>query len=192
MKELLERNKVWAEQAKDEDADVFARTAQGQSPTYLCIACVDSRVPVSSVLGLAPGEALIHRNIANQANSNDSTAMSAIQFALEALGIRKIIVLGHYGCGGVAASQQATELGHVDQWVKQIGDSLAKRGLKSFAPTDKQGFDSACEHNILAQLEKLEDNPVVKRIRESGEEVDISGLVYRLDNGLVRVVSSEV
>src|SRR5207342_3592098 len=155
LRELLDRNKAWAERVRQEDPGFFKRLSTQQAPKYLWIGCSDSRVPANQIMGLAPGEVFVHRNIANVMVHTDLNCMSVIQFAVDVLKIEHILVVGHYGCGGVNAALQGARIGLADNWIRHVGDVAQKHAalLEGFDPSQRS--DRLCELNAIEQAENV-------------------------------------
>jgi carbonic anhydrase len=183
---LLERNQSWAELMTRSDPDFFSRLARQQAPRYLWIGCSDSRVPANQILGLLPGEIFVHRNVANVVVHSDLNCLSVIQFAVDVLKIRHIIVCGHYGCGGVAAALRDDKLGLIDNWLRHVQD-VRNRNRDELA---RQENDTArlmrlCELNVLSQAINVAETTLLQDAWNRGQEVSIHGLIYGLDNGIL-------
>lgn len=187
LEHLLENNRQWAERITAEDPDFFQRLAQQQQPEYLWIGCADSRVPANQILGLMPGEVFVHRNVANQVIHTDLNCLSVIQFAVEALKVKHIIVTGHYSCGGVAAALKNPRLGLIDNWLRGIQDSL-KRYQSDFdaLPDEATRIARLCEVNVLAQVQHLAETTVVQQAWENDQKLTIHGWIYGLEDGILK------
>lgn len=184
---LLERNRQWAEGMRRADPEFFSRLAQQQAPRYLWIGCSDSRVPANQILGLMPGEIFVHRNVANVVVHSDLNCLSVIQFALEVLKIRHIIVCGHYGCGGVTAALHDSKLGLIDNWLRHVQEVRNRcrdelRELKD----DHARMMRLCELNVLAQTINVAETTLLQDAWARGQEVSVHSLIYGLDNGVLR------
>ena len=184
---LLKRNVAWASERIAADPEYFSRLTAQQSPAYLWIGCSDSRVPANVITGLDPGEVFVHRNVANMIYTADINCMSVVQFAVETLKVRHIIVCGHYGCGGVHAAIDTPQLGLIDHWLEPIrdlervnGEVLGKLG------THKQVVDRLCELNVLHQVLNLSNSPIMKRVWHAGQQVSVHGWIYSIADGLLR------
>ena len=190
--ELLERNREWAERIRAEDPGFFKRLSAQQAPKYLWIGCSDSRVPANQILGLAPGEVFVHRNIANVMVHTDLNCMSVIQFAVDVLKVEHIIVVGHYGCGGVLAALNGTRVGLADNWIRHVGDVAQKHGalLEQFEPA--QRGERLCELNAIEQAENVCLTTVVGDAWARGQSLTVHGWVYSLHDGRVRELGMDV
>lgn len=168
------------------DPGFFKRLAAQQTPKYLWIGCADSRVPANQITGLNPGEVFVHRNVANVVNQTDLNMLSVVQYAVEVLKVQHVIVCGHYGCGGVAASVDGQKHGLVDNWIKSIGDvaEANEAELAEFDEADK--LDRLCELNVLAQARNLSRTTVLQDAWDRGQKIDIHPWIYRLDTGRIK------
>lgn len=184
---LLQSNRQWAEQITAEQPDFFRQLARQQKPELLWIGCADSRVPANEILGLMPGEVFVHRNVANLVVHTDLNCLSVIQFAVEVLKVKHIIVTGHYGCGGVAAALNNQRLGLIDNWLRHIQDVLKiyRRHFDAL-PDDLTKLNKLCEVNVMAQLLNLAETTIVQNAWERGQAVSLHGWIYGLDNGILR------
>jgi carbonic anhydrase len=187
LKEILDRNKAWARQRVEEDPQYFTRLTGLQAPEILWIGCSDSRVPANVITGLEPGEVFVHRNVANLVYAADLNCMSVLQFAVEVLQVKHVIVCGHYGCGGVRAALFGENEGLIDYWLEPIKE-LARRREAELAqlPDDTARMNFLCEQNVRAQIFNLAHSPVMRRARKRGQQVLLHGWVYGLENGLLR------
>ncbi len=181
LKQLYERNRAWSEAITQRDPEFFSRSAEGQSPDYLWIGCSDSRVPPSQLLGLSPGDVFVHRNIANQVIADDPNCCSAIQFAVEVLAVKHIIICGHYGCGGIKAiASEANTDGALNAWLTRVKESLPD------AATD---VDTLCELNVLKQVQHALELPCVRHRIDSGADLQVHGWLYELSTGRVKALT---
>ena len=185
--ELFANNRRWAERIEARQPGFFAGLAAQQAPRYLWIGCSDSRVPANEIVGLAPGELFVHRNVANLVLHNDFSCLSVLQYAIEVLGIEHVIVCGHYGCGGVMAAWQQRPLGLVDNWLQPIRDvaHLYREPLLRL-PSDDQRIDRLCELNVLFQARRVCRTTMVQQAWENGRSLTVHAWVYRLSDGLLR------
>jgi len=184
---LLARNRQWAGNLTDSDPQFFTRLAQQQDPRYLWIGCSDSRVPANQILGLMPGEIFVHRNVANVVVHSDLNCLSVVQYAVEVLKVRDIIVCGHYGCGGVAAALRDQKLGLIDNWLRHVQDvgQRHEQDLALAGPAQMQ-WHRLCELNVLAQTVHVAETTVVQDAWARGQSIAIHGLIYGLDDGILR------
>ena len=189
---LLRNNQDWADRVTREDPTFFERLSKQQAPEYLWIGCSDSRVPANQIMGLAPGEVFVHRNIANVMVHTDLNCMSTIQFAVDVLKVRHILVVGHYGCGGVGAALHGTRLGLADNWIRHVGDIAQKHAaLLDHLPAD-QRHDALCELNAIEQAENVCLTTVVQDAWARGQQLAVHGWVYSLADGKVRELGMDV
>lgn len=183
---LLERNRSWADLIKKSDPDFFSRLAGQQAPRYLWIGCSDSRVPANQILGLLPGEIFVHRNVANVVVHSDLNCLSVIQFAVDVLKIRHIIVCGHYGCGGVAAAMRDAKLGLIDNWLRHVQDVRNRNRDELGGLADDQArMTRLCELNVLSQAINVAETTLLQDAWARGQQVEIHSLIYGLDNGIL-------
>jgi carbonic anhydrase len=185
LKHLLDDNKIWAAQMTESNPDFFENLARLQNPHYLWIGCSDSRITPAISIGLLPGELFVHRNIANLVVHTDMNCLSVMQFAIEALKVKHIIVCGHYNCGGVLAAFKNERLGLIDNWLRHIQD-IAKdfKDLLDTAATNDEKLDLLCELNVVEQVMNVGETTIVQDAWTSGQEVSIHGWIYRLDEGI--------
>jgi carbonic anhydrase len=189
---LLQSNRDWAEQVKRDDPGFFQRLSQQQAPKYLWIGCSDSRVPANQIMGLAPGEVFVHRNIANVMVHTDLNCMSVIQFAVDVLKVEHILVVGHYGCGGVHAALNGTRVGLADNWIRHVGDVAQKHAALLEAADDTMRGDRLCELNAIEQAENVCLTTVVGDAWARGQSLSVHGWVYSLHDGRVRQLGMDV
>ena len=183
---LLENNRAWAANITSRDPEFFRHLARIQNPDYLWIGCSDSRVPANQITGLAPGEVFVHRNVANVVVHTDLNCLSVMHFAVDVLKVKHIIVVGHYGCGGVLAALKSHRLGLIDNWLRHIQDVRHKHaGLIERFPEERQ-HDALCELNVIEQVLNAGQTTVVRDAWERGQQLSIHGWIYRLDDGLLR------
>ena len=184
---LLARNAVWSETLRAENPDYFPRLAAQQAPDYFWIGCSDSRVPANVVAGLDPGEVFVHRNVANVIHSSDLNMLSALEFAVAALGVRKVIVCGHYGCGGVKAATESAAHGLADHWLEPIR-RLARLHDDDLQHIEDPGAqrDRLSELNVLDGVARVAETPIMREAWRKGWEVSIHGLIYGLSDGRLR------
>lgn len=165
----------------------MADLAKQQNPEYVWVGCSDSRVSASNIVGLQPGEIFVHRNIANIVNHTDMNCLSVLQFAVEILRVKHIIVCGHYGCGGVKAALEDARLGLVDNWLRHIQDTaqLYEKRLNQI-PDDEARLNRLCELNVIDQVLNVSETAVVKKAWERGTDLTVHGWIYGLSDGLIR------
>ncbi|MEK7414585.1 MAG: carbonic anhydrase [Planctomycetota bacterium] len=182
---LIANNRRWVEGITAGDPQFFSKLEGQQKPQYMWIGCCDSRVPANEIIGLMPGEVFVHRNVGNVVLSNDLNCMSAVQYAVEVLGIRHIIVCGHYSCGGVNASMEEIAHGLIDYWIWPIKLIQRKHPWLATLPMAK-ARDVLCELNVLEQVGNLAECKVLKRAWAEGNEIDVHGWIYGVGNGRLR------
>ena len=191
--ELIQRNRNWAETIKAQQPDFFQNLSQQQSPQYLWIGCADSRVPANQVVGLTPGELFVHRNVANVVVHSDLNCLSVIQYAVEALQVKHIIVCGHYGCGGVQAALLDSRLGLIDNWLRHVQDVAQKHEeLLAEACDETTRLEKLCELNVVEQVYNVCQTTIVRNAWQSGQSLIVHGWVYGLSDGLVRDLNFHV
>ncbi len=185
--DLFANNRRWAEGTEARRPGFFAELAAQQAPRYLWIGCSDSRVPANEIVGLAPGELFVHRNVANLVLHNDFSCLSVLQYSIDVLGIEHVIVCGHYGCGGVMATWQQRALGLVDNWLQPIRDiaHLYREPLMELR-TDEERMDRLCELNVLFQARRVCRTTIVQQAWDNGRNLTVHAWVYRLTDGLLR------
>jgi carbonic anhydrase len=184
--ELLERNRAWAAEMVAADPGFFTTLAKGQAPEYLWIGCSDSRISANQVLGLAPGEVFVHRNVANVVVHTDLNCLSVLQFAIEVLAVKHVIVCGHYSCGGVRAVLAGARHGLIDNWLRHVADVREKHeaDLAGLAPDER--VDRLCELNVIEQVVNVCQTTIVEDAWARGQRLSVHGLVYGLHDGILR------
>ena len=184
---LFENNRRWAAGLLKTDPGFFRRLATQQAPQFLWIGCADSRVPANEVVGLSSGELFVHRNVANLVVHSDMNCLSTIQYAVEALQVRHVIVCGHYGCGGVKAAMDRCPHGLVDNWLGHVRDLSRRRRTELDAlPDDDARFDRLCEMNVEEQVLNVGRTTPVQDAWARGQPLAIHGWIYRISDGLLR------
>jgi carbonic anhydrase len=184
---LIASNRAWADKIKAQEPDFFQKLSEQQSPEYFWIGCSDSRVPANQIVGLSPGKLFVHRNVANVVVHTDLNCLSAMQYAVEVLKVRHIIVCGHYGCGGVRAALLNSRLGLIDNWLRHIQDVAQKHApLLAGIAEESERVDKLCELNIIEQVINVCRTTIVESAWASGQELIVHGWVYGLGDGLVR------
>lgn len=185
MKHLFEANRRWAAQMIAEEPDFFKKLVGVQTPKYLWIGCSDSRVPANEILGLRPGEVFVHRNVANLVNHTDFNCLSVLQYAVEVLKVEHVMVVGHYGCGGVRAALLNQEFGLIDNWLRHVR-SIYRRQPERFEGLELEAKeDLLCELNVLDQARHVEESSIVQNAWKRGQKLEVHGWIYRLSNGLI-------
>lgn len=189
---MIANNKEWADKINRETPDFFAKLSQQQNPEYLWIGCSDSRVPANQIVDLMPGEVFVHRNVANQVIHSDLNCLSVVQFAVEVLKVKHIIVCGHYGCGGVHAAYQNQRHGLVDNWLSHVKDVHYKHIDELKKLDDKAAQDRLCELNVMEQVRNLARTTVIRDAWQNGQELVLHGFVYGLHNGLINNLGIDI
>jgi carbonic anhydrase len=192
VQELLRRNREWAAGRQREEPGYFGRLVQQQRPEFFWIGCSDSRVPANVIAGLDPGEVFVHRNVANVIHSSDMNFLTTLEFAVESLEIRKIIVTGHYGCGGVKAAM--TDLTHTlsDHWLEPIRQLARSHRHELSDLTHQEREDRLAELNVIAGVAAVAETPILHRAWSAGSEVVVHGLIYRLKDGFLHDLGCSV
>lgn len=187
LKELFDNNQAWAEARKTADPEFFHKLSSQQAPKYLWIGCSDSRVPANEIVGLAPGELFVHRNVANVVVHTDLNCLSVLQYAVEVLKVEHIIVCGHYGCGGVQTAMGKQQLGLIDNWLRNIKDIYRKNQDQLEAVADHQErLNLLCELNIAEQVFNVCHTTIVQNAWQRGQELSIHGWIYSIQDGILR------
>ena len=187
IKALLESNRQWAEELKTEDPQFFERLSESQSPEFLWIGCSDSRISPTSSVGMLPGEMFVHRNVANLVHHSDMNCLAVMQFAVEVLKVRHIIVCGHYGCGGVKAAFDDSRFGLVDNWLRPIQDTMHKyQSELETLPDYELRLDKLCEINIIEQIISVGETTIVQDAWEREQPLYLHGWIYRIAEGIYR------
>ncbi|MDA7648849.1 carbonate dehydratase [Akkermansiaceae bacterium] len=189
---LFEKNKQWSEQMEASDPGFFERLAKQQKPKYLWIGCADSRVPANQITGLNPGEVFVHRNIANVVGQTDLNMLSVVQYAVEVLKVEHVIVCGHYGCGGVAASVDGQKHGLVDNWIRAIGNVAEAHEDELNALEGDLRLERLCELNVLAQARNVSKTTVLQDAWSRGQKVDVHPWIYRLNTGRLQGLADPI
>ena len=184
--ELLERNREWAAATVADDPGFFTRLVEGQSPEYLWIGCADSRVPANEIVGMAPGEIFVHRNVANVVVHTDLNCLSVLQYSVEVLAVAHVIVCGHYGCGGVQAALEDSRHGLIDNWLRHVTDVEEKHADEIASLPKDRRLDRLCELNVVEQVANVCRTTIVEDAWAAGQELTVHGVVYGLHDGLLR------
>lgn len=191
--ELLANNREWAAQRVSEDPQFFTRLAKQQSPRYLWIGCSDSRVPANQIVGLQPGEIFVHRNVANLVVHSDLNSLSVLQYAVEVLKVDNIMVVGHYGCGGVQAVAEKRSTGLADNWLRHIEDIANKHSAWLDAATDDEDRGARlAELNVIEQVGNVCRTTILRRAWYRGQRIEVSGLIYGLKDGRLHRIGLSV
>ncbi|WAC21783.1 carbonic anhydrase [Luteolibacter sp. SL250] len=192
LKQLLDNNRNWADSVIKAEPDFFSRLANQQTPEYLWIGCSDSRVPANQITGLAPGEVFVHRNVANVVAETDFNVLAVLQYAVDVLKVKHILIVGHYGCGGVKAALENVRHGIIDNWLAPIRSlrRLYKEELEGLSPAD--ALDRLCEYNVLHQAKHVARTTILEDAWARGQEIAIHSWIYRLDTGRISVLSDAI
>ncbi len=186
LKHLLDNNKKWSQRVRENRPNFFSELAQQQTPEYVWIGCSDSRVSASNIVGLLPGEVFVHRNIANMVIHTDMNCLSVLQFAVEVLQVKHIIVCGHYGCGGVQAALENKRHGLIDNWLRHIQDTAnLYDDVLSNIEDENQKLNKLCELNVIEQVLNVGETTIVQDAWDSGQEVRVHGWIYDLTDGII-------
>lgn len=187
LKDLFDKNEIWAEKIEAADPGFFAALSKQQTPEYLWIGCSDSRVPANEIVGLMPGEIFVHRNIANLVVHTDLNCLSVIQFAVEVLKVKHIIVCGHYGCGGIKAAMENGEHGLIDNWLRNIKDIHRFRQAElDFVKDPKKKLDLMCELNVVEQVSNVCHTTIVQNAWKNKQDLSIHGWIYDIADGRLK------
>lgn len=190
---LFENNRNWADRIRQQDPEFFLKLARQQSPAYLWIGCSDSRVPANQIVDLAPGELFVHRNVANLVVHTDLNCLSVMQFAVEILKVRHIIVCGHYGCSGVGAAFRRSRLGLSDNWIRHVEDVRQKHNaLLAGTTSEAEACNRLCELNVIEQAANVCCTTIARDAWKKGQELSVHGWIYDIADGLLRDLSFTV
>ena len=186
-RKLIENNRKWVEQKLGEDPEFFQKLADGQQPPLLWIGCADSRVPANEIIGAQPGEVFVHRNIANMVVPTDMNMLSVLDYAVNVLKVRHVIVCGHYGCGGVKAAMTNSSFGIIDNWIRHIKDvyRFHKSELENIADEDTR-FNRFVELNVQEQVKDLAKTAIVQNAWNKGQQLHLHGWVYGVGSGIIK------
>ncbi len=186
LQHLFDNNRAWANSVKQRDPEFFSRLSNQQSPEYLWIVCSDSRVPANQITRLEPGEVFVHRNIANVVVHMDLNCLSVLQYAVEVLNVKHIIVCGHYGCGGVRAALENHEHGLIDNWLRHIKDVICFNEDKFKGLEHEQKMDLLCELNVREQVLNICNTTIIQDAWNAGKELSVHGWIYSVENGILK------
>jgi carbonic anhydrase len=189
---LLKNNRAWAARMAEQDPLFFRRLAELQAPEYLWIGCSDSRVPANQITGLLPGEVFVHRNVANLVVRSDLNCLAVVQYAVDVLHVKHIIVCGHYGCGGVRAALAGTRLGLIDNWIGHVASVRDRHAGALEGLPDAQRWRRLCELNVVEQARNLCLSSVVQDVWQRGQKVAVHAWVYDVADGLIRNLAGSV
>ncbi len=193
LQHLMDKNRKWAERVKKEDPEFFAQLSKQQNPEYLWIGCADSRVSADAIVDLMPGEIFVHRNVANLVIHTDLNCLSVIQYAVEALKVKHIIVCGHYGCGGIKATLENSRLGLIDNWLCHIHDLIRKhKEYFDREKDEKRRFERLCELNVIEQVANICQTTIVSEAWRREQDLSVHGLIYSLKNGIIHDLGASV
>lgn len=185
--QLLQNNKNWVKSKLDQDPDYFKRLSLGQSPPILWIGCADSRVPANEIIGAKPGEVFVHRNIANMIVHSDMNMLSVLDYAVNVLKVKHIIVCGHYGCGGVQAAMTNKHIGLIDNWIRHIKDVYRfHQDELNAIENETERFNRFVELNVVEQVLDLAKTSIVQTAWEGGQQVHVHGWVYGIHDGIIK------
>ena len=184
---IFEQNKEWAENVKKSSPDFFLKLSKQQSPEYLWIGCSDSRVPANEIVGMLPGEIFVHRNIANLVIHTDLNCLSVIQYAVEILKVKHIIVCGHYGCGGIQAAMENKDHGLIDNWLRHIKDTYQHNQKKiNLLESETDKVNLLCELSVVEQVANICHTTIVQGAWKSGRELAVHGWIYSIEDGILK------
>jgi carbonic anhydrase len=186
LKHLFANNEAWAKGITENDPDFFSNLSKQQAPEYLWIGCSDSRVPANQIVNLPPGEVFVHRNIANVVVHSDLNCLSVIQFAVEVLKVKHIIVCGHYGCGGVKAAIEDHDHGLIDNWLCHIRDVGRFNADTLDGLAEEEKVDRLCELNVVEQVRNVCNTTIVRKAWNDGAELSVHGWIYNINNGILK------
>lgn len=184
---LFTNNKEWADEIKQDDPNFFEQLSKQQSPEYLWIGCSDSRVPANTLMGMKPGEVFVHRNIANQVIHTDLNCLSVIQYAVDILKVKHIIICGHYGCGGLAASIDNESHGLIDNWLRHIQDvyRFHKAQLDNISD-QREKLNVLCELNVIEQVANVSNTTILRHAWDADQDITVHGIVYNIHDGILK------
>jgi len=184
---LFQKNREWADSVHTSDPDFFQKLADQQNPEYLWIGCSDSRVPANQIVGLLPGEIFVHRNVANIVVHTDFNCLTVLQYAVEILQVKHVIVVGHYGCGGIRAAYEDTDNGLIDNWLRNIKDIQHRHRARIEAIDDEEArMDLLCELNVMTQVSHVCHTTIAQNAWARGQQLSVHGWVYSLKDGLLK------
>jgi carbonic anhydrase len=186
LKHLFDRNLEWATAIKEKQPEFFSELAEQQTPEYLWIGCSDSRVPANQIVDLPPGKVFVHRNIANLVVHTDLNCLSVLQFAVDVLKVKHVIVCGHYGCGGIRAAMDDQEHGLIDNWLRHVRDVIRLNSEKFTGLTHDESYDLLCELNVEEQVENVCKTTIVRNAWKRGDDLSIHGWIYNIKTGILK------
>lgn len=191
LQHLIDNNLDWANSIKEQDPGFFERLSKLQAPEYLWIGCADSRVPANQITKLQPGEVFVHRNIANIVVHTDLNCLSVLQFAIDVLQVKHIIVCGHYGCGGVKAAMEDEQHGLIDNWLRHIRDVIRFNQSEYDAAPDDKRFDLLCELNVKEQVTNVCNTTILQNAWKAGKNISVHGWIYSIEDGILRSLETK-
>ena len=191
LQHLFDDNLDWANSIKEQDPDFFKRLSKLQSPEYLWIGCADSRVPANQITKLQPGEVFVHRNIANVVVHTDLNCLSVLQFAVDVLHVKHIIVCGHYGCGGVKAAMEDKQHGLIDNWLRHIRDVIRFNQNQYDNAPEEERFDLLCELNVKEQVTNVCNTTILQNAWKAGKDISVHGWIYSIEDGILRSLETK-
>ncbi|MFT4822403.1 MAG: carbonic anhydrase [Halioglobus sp.] len=193
LENLFEKNRDWSDSIKTSDPLFFEKLASQQSPEYLWIGCSDSRVPANQIVGLLPGEVFVHRNVANMVVHTDFNCLTVLQYAVDVLKVKHVIIVGHYDCGGVRAAYEGADNGMIDNWLRNIKDVLHNNAALISAQPDKAAkMDLLCELNVMTQVSNVCHTTIAQNAWDRGQPLEVHGWVYSLRDGLLKDLKCSV
>ena len=192
LKHLFDSNLAWANEIKQRDPEFFSQLSQQQDPEYLWIGCSDSRVPATQIVNLPPGEVFVHRNLANVVVHTDLNCLSVIQYSVEILQVKHVIVCGHYGCGGIKAAMEDQDHGLMDNWLRHIKDVGRFHADKLDGLEHNKKLDLLCELNVIEQVSNVCNLTVVQNAWKNGAELAVHGWIYSIENGILKDLDTSI
>jgi len=186
LEDLFRNNREWANAVKARDPEFFQKLAQQQTPQFLWIGCADSRVPANEIMGLLPGEVFVHRNVANLVVHTDMNCLSVLQYAVDVLKVKHVLVTGHYGCGGIKAALEDQEFGLIDNWLRHIKDIYRLYEAEFEDLTPQQRFDQLCEINVVEQVANVCHTTIIQNAWKRGQDVTVHGFIFSIEDGILR------
>jgi len=192
LKHLFDNNMAWSASMKEQDPEYFSRLSEQQNPEYLWIGCSDSRVPANQIVDLPPGEVFVHRNIANVVVHTDLNCLSVIQFAVDVLKVKHIIICGHYGCGGIKAAADDHKHGLIDNWLRHVKDVVRFNAAELEGLEHNKKLDLLCELNVKEQVTNVCNTTIVRDAWERGCDLTVHGWIYNIENGILNKLVESV
>jgi carbonic anhydrase len=187
--QLLENNRQWSEEQRNSDPEFFNKLSERQKPEYLWIGCSDSRVPANQIVGLIPGDIFVHRNVANLVVHTDFNCLSVLQYAVDVLKVKHVIICGHYGCGGIDAALKEESLGLIDNWLGHIRDIVYKHREELLHLNEHDKAARLCELNVLEQADNVKRSSIIKDALKRGQSLQVHSWIYSLRNGRLKDLS---